>query len=341
MQRPINLISDTVTKPSAKMLEYMMQAEVGDDVFGEDPTVNQLEERMAQLFHQESGLFCPSGTMANQIAIKAHTQGLDEMICDIDSHVYQYEVGGYAFNSGIAVNLLQGHYGKITAEQVQQAIKPKYDWLPLSRLVCIENTCNKGGGSYYTLDEMASIANVCKKHQLKYHLDGARIFNALIASGDDAREVGTLFDSISVCLSKGLGAPVGSVLLGSKEFIRLARRYRKVFGGGMRQAGYLAAAGLYALDHHVDRLSEDHQKARLLSDSLQVASFVKQVKPIHTNIVIFELKGHITTDQFIHKMKSENILVTAFGPQMIRMVTHRDVSDKMILRVIEVLSRIN
>ena len=245
----INLMSDTVTKPTLDMLKHMFTAEVGDDVFGEDPSVNELQDRVAKLFGKESALFCPSGTMTNQIAIKVHTQALDEVICDHYSHIYQYETGGYAFNSGVAINLIEGQYGKVTADQVDKAVKPAYDWLPSTRLVVLENSCNKGGGSYYIKDEMMEIRTICDKHSLKLHLDGARLFNVLVETGDHPNDIGSIFDSISICMSKGLGAPVGSLLIGNAADIKMARRYRKVMGGGMRQAGYLAKACSYALDH--------------------------------------------------------------------------------------------
>jgi len=337
----INLISDTVTKPTAGMLQAMMAAEVGDDVFGDDPTVNALEERVAALFGKEAAVFCPSGTMTNQIAIKVHTQPLDEVICDELSHIYQYEAGGYAFNSGVAVNLLTGRYGKITAEQIAAAIKPEFDWLPRTRLVVLENTCNKGGGSYYTLDEVRPIQALCRERGLALHLDGARLFNALVETGESTQSVGAAFDSISLCLSKGLGAPVGSVLIGEGDFIREARRYRKVMGGGMRQAGYLAAAGIYALDHHVARLAEDNARARRLGEVLKHQPYVSDVRPVQSNIVIFDLEGPETAGSFLEKLKGYGIAAAPFGPRTVRFVTHLDLTEAMIDRVAEVLARCN
>jgi len=287
----INLVSDTVTKPSKAMLEYMMATEVGDDVFQEDPTINKLQEIAADMFGKEAALYCPSGTMTNQIAIKCHTQPLDELICDHYSHVYQYETGGYAFNSGIAVNLIAGENGKITASQIEAAIKPDYDWLPKSSLVVLENSCNKGGGSYYTLDEIKPITKLCKEKEINLHLDGARLFNVLVETGETTQEVGQYFDSISICISKGLGAPVGSLLIGDTKMIKQARRYRKVMGGGMRQAGYLAAACIYALDQNVNRLSEDNAKAKELGNVLEQLDWVSNVRPVKTNKVISVLKG--------------------------------------------------
>lgn len=336
----INLMSDTVTRPTPGMLKAMFAAEVGDDVFGEDPTINALEAKMAKLFGKEAALFCPSGTMTNQIAIKVHTQPLDEVICDEYSHIYQYETGGYASNSGVAINLIRGNNGKITAGQVEAAIKPVQDWLPISKLVVLENTCNKGGGSYYTLEEIRPIRELCQQKGLKLHLDGARLFNALVETDEPPKAVGEEFDSISICLSKGLGAPVGSVLIGDADFIRQARRVRKVMGGGMRQAGYLAAAGIYALDHHVARLKEDNDRAGRLGEVLESLDFVETVRPVKTNIVIFDLKKPFTAESFLATLKAKDILAVPFGPQTVRFVTHLDVTEEMIERTIGVLQSI-
>lgn len=334
----INLISDTVTKPTPGMLEAMFKAEVGDDVFGQDPTINALEEKAAQLFGMEAAIFCPSGTMTNQIAIKCHTQPLDEVICDWTSHVYQYETGGYAFNSGVAINLLEGTNGKITAEQVEAAIKPTFDWLPRTRLVVVENTCNKGGGSIYRLEEVQSIRAVCQANDLAFHLDGARLFNALVETEESPLEWGKAFDSISICLSKGLGAPVGSLLLGKTEMIRQARRYRKVMGGGMRQAGYLAAAGIYALDHQRERLKVDNERARQLGQLLEQQAYVASVRPVQSNIVIFDLAGDQTAEVFLAKLADRGVQASPFGPQTIRFVTHLDFTEAMLEKSIAVLS---
>lgn len=336
----INLVSDTVTKPTAGMLDAMMQAKVGDDVFKEDPTVNALEEKIAVMFGMEAALFCPSGTMTNQIAIKVHTRQLDEMICDETAHVYQSEVGGYAFHSGLSVKLLQGINGKINSNQIEKAIKPDYDWMPKSRLVVVENTSNIGGGTIYTKAEIEPIAKVCTQRGLALHLDGARIFNALVETGDAPTDMGDLFDSISVCLSKGLGAPVGSLLLGNKPFIKEARRVRKAMGGGMRQAGYLAAAGIYALDHHIDRLKIDNQRAKELGVALASIPFVENIKPVYSNIVFFDVKAPMTALEFIALLQNFGIKATTFGPQTVRFVTHLDYTDQMHQTVLEVLSRI-
>lgn len=333
-EKMINLVSDTVTKPDRGMLEYMLQASVGDDVFGEDPTVNQLQQKVADLFGKEAALFCPSGTMTNQIAIKIHTQPLDELICDVDSHVYQSETGGYAFHSGVAVNLIQGTHGKITADQISTALKPGFDWQPISKLVVLENTCNKGGGSFYSLDEIRDISVLCREKKLGLHLDGARLFNALVETGESTHDWGTYFDTISVCMSKGLGAPVGSLLVGSNEQIRQARRLRKVMGGGMRQAGYLAAACTYALDHNVDRLKTDNARARQAAELLATLPYVKSVKPAFTNIVIFTLQDDIKDSFYLEKLKSEGILAAPFGGNTIRFVYHLDITEKMAEEVL-------
>jgi threonine aldolase len=333
----INLISDTVTKPTPDMLHAMMSAEVGDDVFGEDPTVNALEAKAAKLFGKEAALFCPTGCMTNQIAIKAHTQPMDEMICEETSHVFRYEVGGYAFHSGIAVHTLVGSFGKITAEQIAPAIKPSYDWLPKSTLVVLENTTNAGGGNFYTVDEIKPIRALCLEKDLRLHLDGARIFNALTETKNTPLEIGSLFDSISVCLSKGLGAPIGSLLVGNQDFIKKSRRIRKALGGGMRQAGYLAAAGIYALDHHVVRLADDHRNARKIGETLEKMNVVENLRPIKTNIIIFDVKNPHTAASFLEKLNEKGIKASAFGPQTVRFVLHLDISEKMVEQVIEVL----
>lgn len=335
----INLLSDTATKPTAAMQKAMWAAEVGDDVFREDPTVNALEEKCAAMFGHEAALFCPSGTMTNQIALKVHTRPLDEVICDEMSHIYQYEVGGYAFHSGIGVNLIRSENGILDADLVEAAIKPRYDWLPKSSLVVIENTCNKGGGGIYPIDNIRRIRQVCREHQMALHLDGARLFNALVETGDTPSDIGANVDSVSICLSKGLGAPVGSVLIGNQSFIADARRVRKVMGGGMRQAGYLAAAGIYALDHHVERLREDHRHARQLAEALGALPWVGRIRPVQSNIVIFDLDEVWSPADFLNYLSRNGIKATAFGPQTIRFVTHLDVSAEMVNRAIEVLNR--
>ena len=291
----IDFRSDTVTKPTPAMLEAMFNAKVGDDVFGEDPSINELEEKTADMFGMEAAIFCPSGTMTNQIAIKCHTQPGDEIICDKLSHIYQYEGGGIGFNSGCSVKLIDGHYGRITAEQVEASINNKNDaHKPISKLVSLENTANRGGGSCYDFEDIKQIKKICEANDLFLHLDGARLFNAIVVKKESPKDYGKLFDSISICISKGLGAPVGSVLIGTKNFIAKARRIRKVFGGGMRQAGYLAAACMYALDNNIERLNDDHHHAKQLATALQQKDFVGEMLPVETNIVIFEVKGKYT-----------------------------------------------
>lgn len=326
----IDLRSDTVTKPTKGMLDAMFSAEVGDDVFGEEPTVNALEEKAAKLFGMEAGLFCPSGTMTNQIAIKVHTQPGDEVLCDVTAHIYNFEGGGISFNSGAQAKLLHGDQGRISAQQVKENINPGFDWLTRTSLVCIENTANRAGGSFYSLEQMQQLSEVCKENKLAYHLDGARIFNAIVETNYTPGDLGKLFDSVSVCLSKGLGAPVGSVLLGNREFIKKARRVRKVFGGGMRQAGYLAAAGIYALDHHVNRLKDDHIRAKHLGAIISQMGYVGNVLPVDTNIVIFNLNDKLSPENFVKKLAEKDIKATGFGRQAVRFVTHLDFTDEML-----------
>ncbi len=325
----VDLRSDTVTKPGKQMLEAMMSAEVGDDVFKEDPTVIKLEQTLADLFGHEAGLFCPSGTMTNQIAINVHTRPGDEVLCDVNSHIYHYEGGGLARNSGVQAKLIQGDRGRLTVGQIQDHVNGDQDWLTRSSLVSLENTVNKAGGSYYALNDIKAIADYCRKSSIKLHLDGARLFNALVETGETPKQYGELFDSISICLSKGLGTPAGSVLLGDKNFIKQARKVRKVFGGGMRQVGYLAAAGLYALENNITRLKDDHARARELGKALQQLNYVQEVLPVDTNIVIFDLK-QVTAEQFIEKAGARGIKVAAFGKHTIRMVTHLDFTDEML-----------
>lgn len=332
----IDLRSDTVTKPTPGMLQAMHNAKVGDDVFGEDPTIRELEEKAAAIFGHEAGLFCPSGTMTNQIAINVHTRPGDEVICCDVAHIYVYEGGGIARNSGASARLLHGDRGRFSAVQVEAVINPDDVHYPVSRLVAVEDSCNRGGGSVYEFDDLQEIAALCKTKGLAFHNDGARVFNALQYSGTNPLAYGRLFDSISICLSKGLGAPVGSVLVGNRDFIKQARRVRKVFGGGMRQAGYLAAAGIYALDNHVQRLSEDHENAVVVSEILKNCGFVKSIMPVETNILVFEL-NNASRAEFISNLKSKGVLAMPFGQNGIRMVFHLDISPEMIQQLKKVL----
>ena len=332
--------SDTVTRPTPAMIDFMMKAPVGDDVFAEDPSINHLEDLSARIFGYEAAIFCPSGTMTNQIAIKCHTSPGDEVICEKNSHIYLYEGGGIAFNSGASVRLLEGDRGRITAAQVEAAIHPDDIHKPVSRLVGLENTCNRGGGACYNLKDIEKIKTVCQSNGLILHLDGARLFNALVARKEDPRQHGDLFDSISICLSKSLGAPVGSLLLGNAEFIRKARRVRKVFGGGMRQAGYLAAAGIYALEHHVERLSQDHLHARMIEEALRDKEFVENILPVETNIIIASFRHPYTPERFMDAMEKENILMFRISPTQVRMVVHLDITPAMVEKTIQVIKNL-
>ena len=336
----IDLRSDTFTKPTPEMLQYMFAAPVGDDVFGEDPSVNALEQKTAALFGKEAALFCPSGTMANQIAIKCHTRPGDEVICEKMSHVYIYEGGGIAFNSGCQVQAITGDRGRITADQVEAHINPLFDYKARTRLICVENTTNRGGGSCYDLVELEKIKKVCQTHNLAFHLDGARLWNALCATGASTSDFGRLFDSISVCLSKGLGAPAGSLVVGDKEFIARARRVRKVLGGGMRQAGYYAAAGIYALDHHFKRLDEDHRHAKIITAALEEKEWVESILPADTNIIIFNTRSDIPAKAICERLEQEKVKAMATAVNQIRMVTHLGVTAEMVDRLLLIVQRI-
>jgi threonine aldolase len=331
----IDLISDTVTRPTKEMLAAMMNAEVGDDVFKSDPTVTALQKKAAALFGMEDALFFPSGTMANQTAIKLHTQPGDKLFCDKWSHVYNYEGGGAAFNSGVSCKLIDGDRGMFTAEQLKVVSAGRADiHVPYSRLVCVENTTNKGGGACWDFEELKKIRQVCLDQNLDYHLDGARLFNALVAKNETPKQYGELFNTISICLSKGLGAPVGSILLGSKTHIAKALRIRKLFGGAMRQVGFLAAAGIYALDNNIERLADDHKKAKDIEQLLNSLSYIKKVEPVETNIIIFYVEDHLNAEDFISKMEEKNILLTPMGDGKIRIVTHLDFSDQMLEKLL-------
>jgi threonine aldolase len=316
------------------MLHAMFEAPVGDDVFGEDPSINELERLAAEMFGMEAAIYCPSGTMTNQIAIKCHTQPGDEVICDVASHIYQYEGGGIAFNSGASVKLIWGNRGRITAQDVQDSINADDVHKARTSLVSLENTSNRGGGSCYEMDEIRKIRKVCDENHLPLHLDGARLFNALVAKNQSPKEYGELFHSISICLSKSLGCPVGSVLLGNKDFIKKARRVRKVFGGGMRQAGYLASAGIFALKNNVKRLCQDHLHAQQIADALAQKQFVTEVLPVETNIIIFSLNGQYTPQSLVAKLKEENIYGYAISPTQVRLVTHLDITPEMVEKTI-------
>lgn len=333
----IDLRSDTVTKPSKGMLEAMMQSQVGDDVFREDETMNALEKRIADMFGKEQALFFPSGTMANQTAIKLHTNPGEQVICDKYAHIYNYESGGASFNSGVSCRLLDGHRGMFTAQQVLDAINPDDYYYAKTSLVEVENTTNKGGGACWDFAELQKIKQVCDTNNLGFHLDGARLWHALVVKNETPKQYGDLFDTISVCLSKGLGCPVGSVLVGDADIMKEALRMRKVFGGNMRQVGYLAAAGLYALDNNINRLAEDHKKAKALGEALSKLTWVKSVEPIETNIVIFELNKDVDEKAFLNKLKENNIHIIGMGGGKLRMVTHLDYTQLMHEKVLECL----
>ena len=334
----IDLRSDTVTKPSPEMLDAMMKAKVGDDVFGEDPSINELEAASAKMFGMEGAIFCPSGTMTNQIAIKCHTQPGDEVICDESAHIYQYEGGGVAFNSGASLKLLYGDRGRLSVKQVEAAINADDPHKPRTSLVCLENTSNRGGGSCYDFSAMEQIQQVCQQHNLRFHLDGARLFNALVKKNETPLQYGKLFDSISICLSKGLGCPVGSLLLGNHDFIGKARRIRKVFGGGMRQGGFLAAAGIYALQNNIERLKTDHEHAQQIANAIAKKGFVRQVLPVETNILIFETKDETMAPALANKLREKGILSIAITPCRVRFVLHLDITDEMVENTIKIIS---
>lgn len=336
----IDLRSDTVTKPTPAMLEAMMNAKVGDDVFESDPTVNELQEKVAQMFGMEDALYCPSGTMTNQIGMRILTQPQDEVICDRYAHIYLYEGGGMMYNSMISPKLLSGDRGRISADMLEGMINPDDIHYPRTRLVSVENTMNKGGGSIYDYEELVKIREFCQKNDLKLHLDGARLFNALVETGHSPSDHGKLFDTISVCFSKGLGAPVGSVLISSKENIKQARRVRKVYGGGMRQSGYLAAACTHALDNHVDRLVEDHRRARTIGESLSKLAFVEDVFPVETNIVIAKLIPGKSEKWLLERLSEHGILAVGFGKELVRFVTHLDFDDNQLDEFVSTLQKI-
>jgi threonine aldolase len=337
----IDLRSDTVTRPGTEMLELMFKARVGDMVFDEDPAVNELEEYCAHLFGKEKALFCPSGTMTNQIAIKLHTQPGDDVICSKLSHIYLYEGGGIGFNSGASVTLIDTPNGIFSLAEVVDSIQPDDPHRPRTSLVSLENTMNRGGGAVWPIDRMSEIANYCRKNSLAFHLDGARLFNAIVATGNSPLQFGEMFDTISICLSKGLGAPVGSVLIGSADQIKQGKRVRKVLGGTMRQAGYLAAAGLYALKNNVERIADDHSNAQKISDVLKSRDWVENVMKVETNIVIFNTVDGVSAQDLVLRLKESNILALATGKRSVRFVTHLDISDKMVDSLLSAINQLD
>ena len=337
----INLISDTVTKPSGEMIEFMNNCEVGDDVFKDDPTVNMLEEKVAKMFNMDKALFFPSGTMTNQTAIKINTNPGDQLICSKTAHVYNYEGGGVSFNSGVSCKLIDKERGFFNAQDVLNSINPPdFYHSPKTSLVCVENTTNKGGGACWDMNDLREIADLCKENDLKYHLDGARIWNASVKKGIDFSLFGELFDTISVCLSKGLGCPVGSLLLCSEKDFNNAIKYRKMFGGGMRQSGYLAACGLYALENNINRLEEDHKKAKEIEETLKSLYFVKKVEEVETNIIIFEINTNYSSEIFINKLQKKGVKLIGMGDNKLRLVTHLDYSDNHHEAFLDILSKV-
>ncbi len=338
----IDLRSDTVTKPTKGMLQAIMEAEVGDDVYKEDPTVNKLETYVADLFGMDEALFFPTGSMANQAAIKLHTQPAEQLICDKWAHVFNYEGGGASFNSGVSCKLVDGDRGMITAAQVEENINPPdFYHSPLTILVCLENTTNKGGGACYNFEEIKKIRKVCDKHDLGLHLDGARLMNAIVAKKENPKDYGKLFDTLTICLSKGMGTPLGTLLLGKKELMQNAMRVRKVLGGGMRQIGFMAAAGLYAFENHIERLAEDHKKASEIANVLSKQAYVSKVEPTETNIVIFYLKEEFSEEKFMDDLQKQDIIISNMGQGKLRVVTHLDYTDAMHERFLDILSKYN
>ncbi|MFI5170798.1 MAG: threonine aldolase family protein [Chitinophagales bacterium] len=337
----IDLRSDTVTKPSQAMREYMMKAEVGDDVFGEDTSILDLENRIQKMFGTEAAMFTPTATMSNQIALKILTQPLDEIICDRYSHIYNYEVGGYAFNSGCSIRYLTGERGVFTSDDIIKNINPVDVHKTITKLVSLENTVNRGGGKIFPIVEMQKIKKTCDKYQLKLHLDGSRIFNAIVEEKQDPAVYGNIFDTITLCFSKGLGCPVGSVLTGKKEFLDKARRVRKVFGGGMRQGGIIAAACIYALENNIERLRSDHQMAKFIEQQLLQTNFISDILSVETNIIIFKLHDNINDISFIDHLAKQNILAFAIGDNWIRFVTHLDIKEEMTDKIASTLEKMN
>jgi threonine aldolase len=334
---PIDLRSDTVTRPTAGMRAAMQAAEVGDDVFHDDPTVNRLEERVATLLGKEAAVYVPSGTMSNQAAIKTHTQPGDEILCDVGCHIYNFEAGGPAVLSGVMCRTLDGDHGILDVSQFEGKVRPINDHAVRTRLVCLENTHNRGGGRIFPLEKIQAIRAWAKQHNLAMHLDGARLWNAIVATGIPARTWAAEFDTVSVCFSKGLGAPVGSALSGPREFITRARRVRKLFGGGMRQAGVIAAAALYALEHHIERLAEDHRNARLIAEAIADTPGLRLETPeVETNLIWFTVERSLGSAREVAKALSERgVLVHVGGPQTLRACTHLDVSAAQAERAAE------
>ncbi len=328
----IDLRSDTVTRPSPAMRQAMANADVGDDVFGEDPTVNRLQDAVAALLGKEAALYVPSGTMANQLCIKTHTLPGDEVIAEAGSHVFNYETAGAAFLSNAQVHTIPGHHGQLSLRDIQRAVRPSLYYMPRTRLICLENTHNRAGGTIYPIDGIREISEYARANGIRMHLDGARLWNASVATGIAPKDYATHFDSVSVCLSKGLGAPVGSVVAGTRAFVDEARHFRKIFGGGMRQAGVLAAAGLYALEHNIDRLKEDHEKAAFLARELAaIPGFAIDMTSVQTNIIIMDVeKTGVSPEEILKRLRQRNVLLSMGNYMGLRAVTHLDVSMEQV-----------
>lgn len=333
----IDLRSDTVTKPSPAMRDAMMAAEVGDDVFGEDPTVNRLQDHLARMFKKDAAMFVPSGTMGNQICVKLHSLPGTEIICEADCHIFKYEAGGAGLLSGVQTHLVTGDKGVMTADQIERAINASDDiHTSPTALIALENTHNRAGGTVYPLDEIKKISDVAKRHRIPMHLDGARLFNACVVTDLKPSDYSPYFDTISICFSKGLGAPVGSAVIGSAESIARARYFRKALGGGMRQAGILAAAAQFALDNHIVKLKDDHRRARQLADAIsKIPAFHVDLSSVQTNIVIFDTIVE-ASDVVVQKLAAQGVLSIPFGPRRVRLVTHLDLQDDDIVRAISI-----
>jgi threonine aldolase len=335
----IDLRSDTVTRPTDGMRAAMQAAEVGDDVFGEDPTVRRLEERVAEYLGKEAALFVPSGTMSNQICVKAHTQPGDELLCDLDCHIYNYEAGGPAILSSVTCRPIKGDWGILDVTQLEGLVRPDDPHQVRTRLVCLENTHNRGGGKIYPLEKIEAIAAWARKHHLVLHLDGARLWNAIVVTGIPGREWARHFDTVSVCFSKGLGAPVGSALAGPRDFVAKARRIRKLFGGGMRQTGILAAAALYAMDHHIDRLAEDHANAQIIAAAVAETPGLRLAPPeVETNLIWIDVDPALgTAKEVAARLREQGVLIYPLGPQRLRACTHLDVSREQAERTAQAI----
>jgi len=338
----IDFRSDTLTQPGPEMREAMANAPVGDDVFAEDPTINKLQEVMAGLTGKEAALFVSSGTQANQIAINVHTQPGNEVICEANADIYNYEAGAPALLSGVQLHPIKGQYGVLDADEVEAAIRPFDHHFPQTRLITLENTHNRWGGTIYPLDEIKKIRTIARAHHLKMHLDGARLWNASVATGISLEAYCKPFDSVSLCFSKGMGAPVGSVICGSKRFIEQAHAYRKLYGGGMRQAGILAAGALYAIEHNFKRLAEDHRRARALAEAVnRFPGFVVNLKTVQTNIVIMDTSlCRMSAAEIVDRLAEHGIKMLAFAPTRIRAVTHLHITDEHIQKTIDIMTKL-